>query len=240
MPTYRDEAVVLRTHKLGEADRIVTVLSRYHGQVRAVAKGVRRTASKFGARLEPFMVADIQFYEGRTLDTISQVETIGSYGREIIEDYATYTAATAMVETAERLTGEDSQPQQYLLLVGALRSLSNREHEPSLTLDSYLLRALAIAGWAPNFFDCSRCGEPGPHEAFVMQVGGVVCRDCRPAGAAVIDPLTAEHLGALLAGDWSLLDASPESIRVAASGIVAAYSQWHIERGLKSLQHVER
>lgn len=240
MPTYRDEAVVLRTHKLGEADRIVTVLSRYHGQVRAVAKGVRRTASKFGARLEPFMVADIQFYEGRTLDTISQVETIGSYGREIIEDYAAYTAATAMVETAERLTGEDSQPQQYLLLVGALRSLSNREHEPSLTLDSYLLRALAIAGWAPNFFDCSRCGEPGPHEAFVMQVGGVVCRDCRPAGAAVIDPLTAEHLGALLAGDWSLLDASPESIRVAASGIVAAYSQWHIERGLKSLQHVER
>lgn len=240
MPTYRDEAVVLRTHKLGEADRIVTVLSRYHGQVRAVAKGVRRTASKFGARLEPFMVADIQFYEGRTLDTISQVETIGSYGREIIEDYATYTAATAMVEAAERLTGEDSQPQQYLLLVGALRSLSNREHEPSLTLDSYLLRALAIAGWAPNFFDCSRCGEPGPHEAFVMQVGGVVCRDCRPAGAAVIDPLTAEHLGALLAGDWSLLDASPESIRVAASGIVAAYSQWHIERGLKSLQHVER
>lgn len=240
MPTYRDEAVVLRTHKLGEADRIVTVLSRYHGQVRAVAKGVRRTASKFGARLEPFMVADIQFYEGRTLDTISQVETIGSYGREIIEDYAAYTAATAMVETAERLTGEDSQPQQYLLLVGALRSLSNREHEPSLTLDSYLLRALAIAGWAPNFFDCSRCGEPGPHEAFVMQFGGVVCRECRPAGAAVIDPLTAEHLGALLAGDWSLLDASPESIRVAASGIVAAYSQWHIERGLKSLQHVER
>ncbi len=240
MPTYRDEAVVLRTHKLGEADRIVTFLSRYHGQVRAVAKGVRRTASKFGARLEPFMVADVQFYEGRNLDTVSQVETLGSYGREIIEDYSAYTAATAMVETAERLTGEDSQPQQYLLLVGALRSLSNREHEPGLILDSYLLRALAIAGWAPNFFDCSRCGEPGPHEAFVMQVGGVDCRECRPAGAAVIDPLTAEHLGALLSGDWALLDSSPESIRSAASGIVAAYSQWHIERGLKSLQHVER
>lgn len=240
MPTYRDEAVVLRTHKLGEADRIVTFLSRYHGQVRAVAKGVRRTASKFGARLEPFMVADVQFYEGRNLDTVSQVETLGSYGREIIEDYSSYTAATAMVETAERLTGEDSQPQQYLLLVGALRSLSNREHEPGLILDSYLLRALAVAGWAPNFFDCSRCGEPGPHEAFVMQVGGVVCRECRPAGAAVIDPLTAEHLGALLSGDWALLDSSPESIRSAASGIVAAYSQWHIERGLKSLQHVER
>ena len=240
MPTYRDEAVVLRTHKLGEADRIVTMLTRYNGQVRAVAKGVRRTASKFGAKVEPFMVADIQFYEGRTLDTINQVETIGSYGREIIEDYAAYTAATAMVETAEKLTGDDSSPQQYLLLVGALRSLANKEHDASLVLDSYLLRALAIAGWAPNFNDCSRCGEPGPHQAFVMQLGGVVCRDCRPAGAAVIDPLTGELLGALLTGDWQVADVAAEPIRASASGIVAAYSQWHIERGLKSLQHVER
>ncbi|MDO8382692.1 MAG: DNA repair protein RecO, partial [Microbacterium sp.] len=68
MPTYRDEVVILRTHKLGEADRIITMLSRRHGKVRAVAKGVRRTASRFGARLEPFMVADVQLYAGRTLD----------------------------------------------------------------------------------------------------------------------------------------------------------------------------
>ena len=96
VPLYKDEAVVLRTHKLGEADRIVTLLSRYNGQIRAVAKGVRRTGSKFGARLEPFMVVDAQFYEGRNLDVVNQVETIGSYGREIIEDYRSYTAATAM------------------------------------------------------------------------------------------------------------------------------------------------
>ena len=240
MPTYKDEAVVLRTHKLGEADRIVTLLSRYNGLVRAVAKGVRRTGSKFGSRLEPFMVVEVQFYEGRTLDVVNQAETIGAYGREIIEDYRTYTAATAMVETAEKLTGEDSTPQQYLLLVGALRSLANKEHDASLILDSYLLRALSIAGWAPNFNDCSRCSAPGPHQAFVIQLGGVVCRDCRPAGAAVIDPLTGELLGALLAGDWDVADNSSESIRAAASGIVSAYSQWHIERGLKSLQHVER
>lgn len=240
VPVYKDEAVVLRTHKLGEADRIVTLLSRYHGQVRAVAKGIRRTASKFGARLEPFMVAEIQFYEGRNLDVVNQVETISSYGREIIADYRTYTAASAMVETAEKLTGDESSPQQYLLLVGALRSLSNKEHDASLVLDSYLLRALAIAGWAPNFRDCSRCEAVGPHQAFVLQLGGVVCGDCRPAGAAVIDPLTGELLGALLSGDWQIADAAPENIRASASGIVAAYSQWHIERGLKSLQHVER
>ena len=66
MPLYRDEAIVLRTHKLGEADRIVTLLTRQHGKVRAVAKGVRRTTSRFGARLEPFMVVDVQCYEGRS------------------------------------------------------------------------------------------------------------------------------------------------------------------------------
>ena len=78
VPVYRDEVVVLRTHKLGEADRIVTMLSRQHGKIRAVAKGVRRTASKFGSRLEPFMVADVQLYEGRSLDVVTQAETIGA------------------------------------------------------------------------------------------------------------------------------------------------------------------
>ncbi len=232
--------MILRTHKLGEADRIITVLTRYHGQVRAVAKGVRRTASKFGARLEPFMVADIQFYEGRNLDTVSQAESIGAYGKEIIDDYSAYTAATAMVETAERLTGEMATPQQYLLLVGALRSLANKEHLPAHVLDSYLLRALSVAGWAPNFDSCVRCEAPGPHNAFVMQVGGVVCEECRPPGAAVIDNDTSILLAALLTGDWQIVDSASEKSTLSASGIVSAYCQWHIERGLKSLQHVER
>ena len=240
MPLYRDEAVVLRTHKLGEADRIVTLLSKKHGQIRAVAKGVRRTASKFGSRLEPFMVVDAQFYEGRNLDIVNQVESIGAYGGLIIEDYACFTAANAMVETAERLTSEESSPQQYLLLVGALRSLANKEHDSSLVLDSYLLRALAVAGWAPSFDVCARCEVPGPHSAFVMQVGGVVCQQCKPIGAVSITQDSTVLLGALLSGDWETAEATSQSTRSAASGIVAAYSQWHIERGLKSMQHVER
>ena len=240
MPLYRDEAVVLRTHKLGEADRIVTMLSKNHGQIRAVAKGVRRTASKFGSRLEPFMVVDVQLFEGKNLDTVSQVETLSSYGATIIDDYASYTSASAMVETAEKLTGDISSPQQYLLLLGGLRALANRDHDASLILDSYLLRALSVAGWAPNFDNCSRCSEAGPHRAFVLALGGVVCASCKPAGAAVIDEESGALLGALLSGDWVTAAASSQRARTAAAGIVAAYSQWHIERGLKSLQHVER
>ena len=240
MPTYRDEGVVLRTHKLGEADRIVTLLTRQHGKVRAVAKGVRRTASKFGARLEPFMVADLQLYEGRSLDIVTQAESVGSYGAEITADYGAYTAASAMVETADKLTDAEPSLQQYLLLVGALRSLARSEHGSSLTLDSYLLRALSIAGWSPSFSDCAVTGAPGPHSAFVVQLGGVVADAVAPPGAPRLDPSTLGLLSSLLTGDWPAADATDDRTRGQASGVVAAYTQFHLERGLRSLEHVDR
>jgi DNA repair protein RecO (recombination protein O) len=240
VPVYRDEVVVLRTHKLGEADRIVTMLSRSHGKIRAVAKGVRRTGSKFGSRLEPFMVADVQFYEGRTLDTITQAESLGAYGAEISSDYGCYTAANAMVETADRLTESESSLQQYLLLVGALRSLSRHEHGPRVTLDSYLLRALSLAGWAPSFGSCSRCAREGSFSHVVVQLGGVVCDDCAPPGSPRLDDATLSLLGSLLAGEWDLVEQADERTATHASGFTAAYVQWHLERGLRSLAHLEQ
>jgi DNA repair protein RecO (recombination protein O) len=240
VPTYRDEAVVLRTHKLGEADRIVTMISRQHGKIRAVAKGVRRTGSRFGARLEPFMVVDAQFYVGRSLDIVQQAESVGSYGANIVDDYASFTAANAMVEAADRLTDHEAGLQHYLLLVGALRSLSRSEHPPGMTLDSYLLRALSIAGWAPSFVDCAVTGASGPHSAFVPQLGGVVADAVAPPGAVRLDPATLSLLGALLSGDWTAAEDSEDRTQAQASGVVAAYTQFHLERGLRSLEHVER
>lgn len=242
MSLYRDEAVVLRTQKLGEADRIVTLLTRRTGRVRAVAKGVRRTSSRFGARLEPFMMIDVQLYAGRSLDIVTQVETLAPYGRFIAEDYPRYTAGTAMLETAERLTDVEKEPatQQFLLLVGGLRTLADGSHEPSMVLDAFLLRSLAVAGWAASFVDCARCGAPGPHRAVAIGMGGSVCPSCRPPGSAAPAPATIELLAALLSGDWELADQSPARSRREASGLVAAYLQWHLERGVRSLRLVER
>ena len=131
MPLYRDEAVVLRVHKLGEADRIVTLLTRKHGRVRAVGKGVRRTTSRFGARLEPGSRIDVQLYsrlpEGqaapggrRALDVVQQTESLEPFGARLATDYPRWTAAVAICETAERLT-EEGEPAMrlYLLVVGA-------------------------------------------------------------------------------------------------------------------------
>lgn len=240
--TYRDEAVVLRAQKLGEADRIVTLLTRHHGKVRAVAKGVRRTSSRFGSRLEPFMLVDLQLYTGRNLDTVTQAETLAPYARAVCADYALYTTGSVMLETADRLVAAEKEPstQQFLLLVGAIRSLAEHAHPPGLVLDAYLLRALAVAGWAPSFTECARCGAAGPHRSFAVASGGAVCQACRPPGAASPAPETFTLLAALLSGDWPTADASAERHRREASGLVAVFSQFHLERTLRSLPMVER
>src|SRR5918993_3296607 len=188
------------------------MLSKRHGKVRAVAKGVRRTSSRFGSRLEPFMVADVQLSIGRSLDIVPQAESLGSYGADIAAHYDRYTSASAMVETADRLNEAEATPQQYLLLVGGLRALSRGEHASRSILDSYLLRALALSGRAPGLTECARCGAPGPHDTFVAQLGGMVCRDCAPTGAARVQTETAGLLQSLMVGDWADVDAaSPAS-----------------------------
>jgi DNA repair protein RecO (recombination protein O) len=242
VPLYRDEAIVLRTHKLGEADRIITLLTRQHGRVRAVAKGVRRTTSRWGSRLEPFTHVDLQLAEGRNLDVVTQADTVEAFPAGLGDHYDRYTAGTVMLETADRLVPEEKQPalQQFLLLVGGLRAMTAGDRAPAQVLDSYLLRSLSVAGYAPSFTHCARCGEPGPLRWFAPSAGGALCPDCRVPGSASPSAGTLEVMGALLAGDWAAVaTAEPRSLRE-SSGLVAAFLHWHLERGLRSLEHVER
>ena len=242
MAVYRDSGVVLRVTKLGEADRIVTLLTRRTGRVRAVAKGVRRTKSKFGGRLEPFSHVDAQFYAGRNLDIVTQAESLDSFGPALATDYGRYTAGTVIVETTERLTAEEREPslRLYLLLVSALRALAETDRDPSLVMDAFLLRAMGLAGWAPALTECARCGEPGPHSAFHIAAGGVLCTHCRSGAVMRPAPSTITLLTALVDGDWTTADAIETPHRREASGLVAALLQWHLERGLRSLPLVER
>jgi DNA repair protein RecO (recombination protein O) len=239
---YRDDAVVLRVQKLGESDRIITLLTRRHGRVRAVAKGVRRTMSRFGGRLEPFGHVDVQLAEGRSLHTVSQVEGIDLFGRAFMDDYPRYTAASAIAETAERLSPEEHEPSLRLfqLTLGALRALDEGSHPASLVLDAYLLRAMSYAGWAPALKECAVCASPGPHRAFSVPAGGSVCSGCRPPGAANPAPSTLLLMSALAEGDWPAAEAVPVPARREASGLVAAHLQWHLERALRSLPLVDR
>jgi DNA repair protein RecO (recombination protein O) len=267
---YRDDGIVLRTQKLGEADRIITILGRTSGRVRAVAKGVRRTKSRFGARLEPFTHVDLMLHTGRSLDIITQAEVIRPYGAPLAGDYPRYTAGVAMLETAERFTPVEKEPalRQLLLLIGGLRALGDAEHVPGLVLDAFLLRSLAVAGYAPALQECARCGAPESSAqgssaqessaqeseaqesgtlrsgrrlpAFAVAAGGMVCASCRPPGAASPAAPTVALMLALLRGDWDGADRSERRHRVECSGLVAAYLQWHLEHSIRSLRHVER
>jgi DNA repair protein RecO (recombination protein O) len=239
---YRDEAIVLRTQKLGEADRIITLLTREHGRVRGVAKGVRRTKSKFGARLEPGSHIDIQLYTGRTFDTVTQVESICNYGEALTDDYSRWTIAGTILEAAERFTSHEHEPalQEFKLVTGAMKALAENKYDPSMILDAYLLRSLAVGGYAPSLVNCSKCDAVGPHRYFSLVGGGSVCADCRPSASATPAPETLKLMSDLISGDWESAMSSELRNRREANGLIAAYLQWHLERGLRSLQIVER
>ena len=242
MSVYRDQAIVLRTQKLGEADRIITLFTREHGRIKAVAKGVRRTKSRWGARLEPASHVDLQLYSGRSLDTVTQAVSIENFGDVLSLDYQRWTVASAILEAAERFTSQEHEPalQQYLLVVGSLEALAHETYDASLILDAYLLRSLAVAGYAPSLMNCSRCDAPGPHKYFSLVGGGSVCNTCKPSAAPTPHPETLELMQQLLSGDWASAMDSDTRFRREASGLIAAYLQWHLERGLRSLPLVER
>ena len=229
---------MLRTHKLGEVDRIITLLTRQHGQVRAVAKGVRKTSSRFGGRLEPFTVVDLQLYEGKNLDTVSQAEQLANYAQPIVGDYARYTVASAIAEAAEKMTREVSSERHYLLVLGAIRALAAKELMPDQILDSYLLRSLALSGWVPALDECSSCGsEP---IAFSTHTGSVSCSDCLLPGSVALGSIGLAHMKSLLEGSWEEVAKVTDQTRSQVSGVISGYLQWQLERGLRSLSFVER
>src|SRR5438876_10399130 len=170
---YRDQGVALRSIKLGEADRIVTFMTQGHGKVRAVAKGIRKPGSRFGARLEPTSHVALQCYRGRSeLDVVTQVETIDA-NRAVREHYGSLTHAVSMLEATDQVA-QDRQPNPalYRMLVGALRTLAV---EPTpLVSAAFFWKLLSLEGFHPMLDACARCGDAsGPFPAFDLHDGGV-------------------------------------------------------------------
>jgi DNA repair protein RecO (recombination protein O) len=242
MALYREQGIVLRTYKLGETDRIVNLLTPNRGLVRAVAKGVRRPGSRFGGRLEPYSHVDIQLYEGRNLDMVSQVELISPFAR-VREEYALSACGSAMVEAADRVAQPDEHSARlFLLLRDGLRALAARPSLPAVVLDAYLLRLASIAGYHPYLEACAGCGETGPHGVFHIGAGGTLCPDCAPAGSQVHEPGVISLLGTLATGGWEALDAAagdPRTRRVAAH-LVASFFTHHLGRPLRAWDLVPR
>lgn len=243
---YRDRALVVRHHDLGEADRIIVLLTRDHGIVRAVAKGVRRSRSRFGSRMSPFVDVDVQIHPGRGLHTVTGADTVATWAAPIVADYARYTCACAALEAAERLISEEAAPNPALweLTRATLARLADPDADPGLALTAHLLRAMAAAGWDPSLFDCAQCGRAGPHHAFSPAAGGAVCVRCRPPGAATPPTEVLRLMWWLRHGDAAAVAAAAArpgfgQLAAAARGLAAAHLQYHIGRRVGALALVE-
>jgi DNA repair protein RecO (recombination protein O) len=239
MTLFRDHGVVLRTYRLGEADRIIVFMTEQHGKVRAVAKGIRKTTSKFGARLEPLTSTDVLFWHGRSdLDIVNQVEVLDTY-RAIREDLTRLPSGMALLEVTDQIVQErHPDTQLYTMLTGALKALANSTSDPVLVAPAFFLKALVLEGAAPVLNSCAACGEPdGAVElvAFDLVVGGALCRVHR-SGRPMSAPALA-LLRRILGGDLAAVLAGPpppgadEVAELATEAMEA-----HLDRRIRSVR----
>jgi DNA repair protein RecO (recombination protein O) len=235
---YRDEGVVLRTIKLGEADRIVTFLTPGHGKVRAVAKGVRKTSSRFGARLEPAGRVALQCYRGRELDVVTQVETLEA-NRVLREEYVLLTHAVPMLEAVDQVAPEhEPNPGLYRMLTGALRTLADLRNP--LVTPAFFWKLLSLEGIHPMLDGCARCGgDEGDADAalvaFDLDEGGALCRACARGGGRPLSHAALHLMRTILGGGLNRAFAQapgPEAHEVEQLGIRAV--EHHVERRLRS------
>jgi len=238
---YRDQGVVLRTYKLRESDRIVVLLTHRFGKVRAVAKGVRRTNSKFGSRLEPMSHVEVLLRKGRDLDLVSQAESIDALA-PMLSSLDRAAQGMAVVEAADQLSLEGEPDERlFTMLIGVLRTIA--ESPSPLNVAAFFWKVLAASGLSPVLDECVRCGEPEEGEtelvAFDLNEGGALCRRCR-SGASV-SPIALEIMRDILGGrrlhDMEL-EESPATSEVTALATRAL--EHHIERRLRTVGVFER
>jgi DNA repair protein RecO (recombination protein O) len=234
---YRDTGVVLRTYRLGEADRIIVLFTERHGKVRAVAKGVRKTKSKFGSRLEPTSHVALLLYEGRELDIVTQAESIDHF-RAIRDDLDRIAGASAMLEAVDQLAQErEANPRLYQMLLGALRSLS--AHHPPLVVPGFFLKALALEGFRPMVDQCVECSAREDLVAYDTESGGVLCVNCRRGQA--ISPEALSLLQKMLGGQLGAAFNEPVSPATHEVTNLATRSlEHHLERRLRSVTLLDR
>ena len=237
MRLYRERGVVLRTYRLGEADRIVVLLTEGHGKVRAVAKGVRKTKSRFGSRLEPTSHVSLLLYEGRELDVVNQAETI-EHHPHIRADLNRLAKATAVVEAIDHLAQErEPSPTLYRMLVGGLRSLDDRDSP--LLVAGFYWKVLAAEGLSPLLDVCAACGGAPPFVAFDLGVGGVLCRRCR--SGVPISGAAQDLLRRILEGELTAALAEPPTPATREiDALATAAMEAHLERRLRSLAVLDR
>jgi DNA repair protein RecO (recombination protein O) len=189
---YRTEAVVLRSIRLGEADRVLHLYTEAHGRVGAVAKGARKTMSRFGARLEPLSHVELVLHQGRgELQTVTSAQLVRSH-REAREDYYRFSVGMIGAEAMLRLfSEEEANERAFTALTRFLDLLDVTPHAADRpTLDplglAFQLKLLWLSGYLPHVTACAECGAKGePLVGYSPRAGGALCTRCSQASEAL-------------------------------------------------------
>ncbi len=232
--SYKTEAVVLRSFRLGEADRVLHLYTLDRGRVGAVAKGIRKTKSRFGARLEPLSHVELLLHQGSgELQTVTGVELVRSH-RETREDAYRLGVGLVGAEAMLRLFTEQERNARafaaltrFLDVLDKLSPAASRPGLDPLAL-SFQLKLLWLSGYLPHLTSCADCGAEGELVGYSPRAGGAVCRVCADgalglssAGIAGIERLLAHPLAE--AGSVGLVD---RSARDALAVITSAYEYY--------------
>lgn len=238
MSIRHDQGIVLRSYPFGDADRVVVLLSPNQGKLRTVAKGIRKTKSRFGGRLEPFTHVDLVLYEGRNLDTITQVAVIEPFPR-LRASLDAVVAAGTMVEAADAVAQEDeSSMRLFLLLHRGLRALESGQIGADL-ITSYLLKLADVVGVAPSLLVCASCGKVDDLHRFSFGGGGAICDRCKPDGSVRLRDGVTGYLAALAGAEFGDMPETDVDLAGEAMGIARRFVEYHLDRKLISLAVME-
>jgi DNA repair protein RecO (recombination protein O) len=216
----------------------VVLLSPNNGKIRTVAKGIRKTKSRFGGRLEPFTHVDLILYEGRNLDTITQVAVIEPFPR-LRGSLDAVVAAGTMVEAADAVAQEDEASMRlFLLLHRGLRALESGQIGADL-VTSYLLKLADVVGVAPSLLVCASCGRVSGLHRFSFGGGGAICDTCRTDGAVRLRDGVTEYLAALAHAEFGQMPETDVGLAGEAMGIARRFVEYHLDRKLTSLTVME-
>ncbi len=234
MALRHDQGIVLRSYPFGDADRVVVLLSPNRGKIRTVAKGIRKTKSRFGGRLEPFTHVDLVLYEGRNLDTITQIAVIEPFPH-LRGDLDAVIAAGTMVEAADAVAQEEETSiRLFLLLQRGLRTLESGLRGSDL-ITSYLLKLADVVGVAPALARCAACGRSDGLDRFSFSGGGVLCGSCGAEGSVRLRTGLTQHLEVLATTDLAGLSGQDSELSKEAMGVARRFVEYHLDRKLASL-----
>ena len=242
---YRTEAIVLKRLDFGEADRILTLYTPGRGKVQAIAKGVRRIASRKSGHLELFTHAGLLLAEGRNLDVITQAETVRAF-RRVREDLIRTTYAYHMAELVDRFVQEGPEgPATFDLLRDCLAALAEAE-DPALVARYFEVKLLGQLGYRPQLYECVRCAHElaADGNAFSPAAGGVVCPDChaRQPDAIPLSDTAFRVLRFLQTREWAVARriVLTAATRGALEQVMGAYVRHLLERDLQTTDLLRR